>query len=169
MKERLQPSATLGRIMKDTGIGSVEEIVYADLRKAGWTQADAFYAAFWHLYSDLRPVDQKRIMTKLENSDAVRKRMGDTVKTDDMIPLGDLAKETSKEKILSDLLVARKRTRSGTKEWNDLTKMIADYAKIKQDDIKTTEQPIKYFVPVHYPNKCEDCLIYQNRRQNKQK
>lgn len=167
MKERLQPSATLGRIMKDTGIGSVEEIVYADLRKAGWTQADAFYAAFWHLYSNLRPIDQKRIMTKLENNDAIKKRMGDVKKSDDIMPLGDLAKETSKEKILSDLLVARKQARSGTKEWNDLTKMIADYAKIKQDDIKMTEQPIKYFIPVHYPKTCKDCLIYQNGRQIK--
>ena len=73
----------------------------------------------------------------------------------------------TKEKILSDLLMARKGTAEGSKEWSDLTKMIADIAKVKQDEIKVDDEPIKYFLPAHYPTSCKDCLLALNNCKNK--
>lgn len=165
---RLQSSATQREILSKTGISSVEELMYADLRRVGWDKSDAFYAAFHDLYSDYPMSQQKKLLKSFEGNPAIQQRIMKTVKDDNgMIPLDELAKETSKEKILSDLVLARSKTKPGTKEWIDITSKIADYAKIKQDDIKTDEQPIRYHLPVHYPRTCRDCLIYQNGKQIK--
>lgn len=161
---RLQSSAIQRQIMDRTGIDTVEDLMYADLRRAGWDKADAFYAAYRHLYSGYKINEQKRIMNQLENDPNIKRRMNGT--EGKAIPLSELAKETSKEKILSDLVMARKRMREGTKEWAETTKMIADYAKIKQDEIKTDDKPIRYFLPVNYPTSCKNCLIFQNRERN---
>lgn len=166
MEQRLSPSAKQREILQKTGIETVEELIYADLRRVGWDKGDAFYAAFHHIYSDYPMKDQRKLMASFESEPSIRDRIAGPDPGKDIIPLDELAKATSKEKILSDLLKARKRTREGTKEWNDLTKMIADYAKIKQDEIKTDEQPIKYFLPARYPSSCKDCLIYQNKKSN---
>lgn len=152
--------------MNKTGIETVEELMYADLRRVGWDKADAFYAAFRHIYSTYPKREQMKVMTRLENDPKIKARIAGSTGEKE-ISLEALAKETSKEKILSDLVMARKRMREGTKEWAETTKMIADYAKIKQDEIKTDEQPIRYFIPVHYPRRCRDCLIYQNGKQEK--
>lgn len=167
MDIRLQSSATQRRVMEKTGIKSVEELMYADLRRVGWDKADAFYAAFRHLYSDYRINDQKRIMDKLEADDAIKARIANVKAGERKISGEELAIETSKEKILSDLIIARKGMKPGSKEWGEYTKMIADYSKIKQDEIKTDEKPIRYHLPVHYPRTCRDCLIYQNGKQIK--
>lgn len=74
----------------------------------------------------------------------------------------DLAKATSKERILSDLLKARALTKPSSKEWIDITAKIADYARIKQDEIKEEDTTIHYFIPVNYPTSCKDCLLHQN-------
>lgn len=169
MNMRLQASAAMRNTMDKAHIGTVEELIYADLRRIGWDKSDAFYVSFRHLYGTYTKSQQTQVMNSLENDPDIKARIAGFKEGKDVIPLDELAKATSKEKILSDLLIARKRTREGTKEWNDLTKMIADYAKIKQDDIKTDEQPIRYHLPVHYPRSCKDCLIYQNGKQIKAK
>lgn len=166
MDIRLQSSAIQRQILDKTGISTVEELMYADLRRAGWDKADAFYASFRHLYGTYPKRDQMKIMTRLENDPKIKARMAGSDNNKE-ISLEELAKETSKEKILSDLVMARKRMREGTKEWAETTKMIADYAKIKQDEIKTDEQPIRYFLPLRYPSRCKDCLIYQNGKQER--
>lgn len=169
MEARLSSSSTLKNVMEKTGITSVEALIYADLRSVGWEKSDAFYAAFHHVYSGYRMTDQKKMMNTLEADKSIKARINRTADTEEVISAKDLAKETSKEKILSDLVVARRRMREGTKEWAETTKMIADYAKIKQDEIKTDEQPIRYFLPVNYPRSCADCLISQNEKKKKKK
>lgn len=166
---RLQSSAIQREIMDKTGIRSVEELMYADLRRAGWDKSDAFYAAFHDSYDEYPTKSQQmKLLKALEGDPVIQERISKVVKDDNgMIPLEELAKETSKEKILSDLVVARSRLKTGTKEWIDVTSKIADYAKIKQDEIKTDEQPIRYHLPVRYPRTCKDCLIYQNGKQIK--
>lgn len=165
MEERFQISATLQKELDKAGIYSVEELMYADLRRAGWNKSDAFYVSFGRLYSTYSRPQQQKLMTSYENSDAIVARI--TGSKDEEINLAELNKETSKEKILSDLVKARKRYKSGSKEWTDMTKAIAEYAKIKQDDIKVDEKPMQYFIPVHYPTRCEECLIYQNKKDKK--
>ena len=167
MDMRLQTSAMMRDTMDKAKIETVEELIYADLRRSGWDKADAFYVSFRHLYSTYPRSEQTKIMRQLEADPHIKARMSGTDTDSNTIPLAELARETSKEKILSDLVIARKRTREGTKEWTDLTKAIADYAKIKQDDIKTDEQPIRYYLPVNYPTSCKNCLIFQNKEQKK--
>ncbi len=165
MEERLQASASMRAVMEKTGIGTVEELIYADLRRMGWSKSDAFYVAFGRIYRSYTMVQQRKLLNEYETKPAIVARINNSVDAGaGTIPLDELAKETSKEKILSDLLVARKRYKSGSKEWTDLTKAIADYAKIKQDDIKTDEKPMRYFLPVHYPTRCQDCLVYQQKK-----
>lgn len=173
MFETLKPSTTQKIIFDETGIKSVEQLIYADLRSKGWSEADAFYAAYRDNYSHLPKGQQRMIMKKLENDKGVQKRMnGETASGPDeskILPFEEIARETSKEKILSDLVMARKGSAEGSKEWSDLTKMIADIAKVKQDEIKTDEEQIKYFLPVHYPTSCKDCLIMLNNNKNGKK
>lgn len=167
MEIKLQTSAIQRRILDQTGIHSVEELMYADLRRSGWDKADAFYAAFRHLYSGYKINDQKRIMAQMESDPAIKRRIAGLEKDKTKISGEELALETSKEKILSDLILARKTMKTGSKEWVDITAKIADYTKIKQDDIKVDEKPIRFHLPVHYPKSCKDCLIYQNGKQIK--
>ena len=114
MEERFQISATLQKELDKAGIYSVEELMYADLRRAGWNKSDAFYVSFGRLYSTYSRPQQQKLMTSYENSDAIVARI--TGSKDEEINLAELNKETSKEKILSDLVKARKRYKSGSKE-----------------------------------------------------
>lgn len=160
METRLQTSASLRDVLEKTKIATVEDLVYADLRRAGWNKSDAFYAAYWHVYSSYPMMKQRQFIKTVENDPNIRARIEDS---GDKLSRTELTNETSKEKVLSDLVLAKRRTREGSKEWIDLTKMIADYTKIKQDDIKIDDTPTRYYLPVKYPRRCEECLIYQNK------
>lgn len=164
---RFAISASLRQELDNTKIGTVEDLMYADLRHMGWTKQDAFYVSYHHVYGSMSITQQNRIATKIESNPYIKARI-DNIRDKTMLSPDEIAKETSKEKLLSDLLLARSRTKSGSKEWIDITAKIADYAKIKQDDIKTDDQPIRYHLPVHYPRTCKDCLIYQNGKQLKE-
>lgn len=165
MRSLLQPSARQREIMSDTGLNSVEKIMYADLRAADWTKEEAFYAVYRDQCVNYGKRDINRFIKELEDDQAIRDRMGGKKKGE--ITPEELAKATSKNQILSDLLKARKHTQPASKEWSDLTKMIGDYARIKNDDLKDTEEQIKYFLPAKYPRSCADCLINHNKQMGK--
>ncbi len=164
--ERLAPSIAQTKIFKETGLETVEELVYADLRAAGWDRADAFYAAYRDSFTSYPKRELDKMMKRMDSDPRITSRMDSFAAKDEEPRMGtaDLARETSKEKILTDLVIARKRMKEGTKEWAELTKMIGDYAKIKQDEIKTSEEPIRYFLPVSMPTSCKDCIIGMNKR-----
>ena len=171
MIEMLKPSVAQRAVMEEFGLKNVELLIYADLRRCGWNEADAFYAAYRDSYARLPKGQQRTVIKRIENDKGVQRRItgNDGEKKDDKIkilPSDEIAKATSKEKILSDLLMARKGTAEGSKEWSDLTKMIADIAKVKQDEIKVDDEPIKYFLPAHYPTSCKDCLLALNNCKN---
>lgn len=150
-------SVAVHKIKKKYGMAQPEYVIYADLRAAGWPQMDAWAVAFrgqglnWPKNKLLAEVD------KLESLESVQTRMAElqgvraASKKDDLTP-EELAKATSKEQILTDLVTARKSMKPGTKEWSELTKMIADYNKIKQDEITTEDTTVHFFLPVRYPN-----------------
>ena len=168
----LKPSVAQRAVMEEFGLKNVELLIYADLRRCGWNEADAFYAAYRDSYARLPKGQQRTVIKRIENDKGVQRRItgNDGEKKDEKIkilPSDEIAKATSKEKILSDLLMARKGTAEGSKEWSDLTKMIADIAKVKQDEIKVDDEPIKYYLPVHYPQSCNDCVIGLNKCKKK--
>ena len=170
MIEMLKPSVAQRAVMEEFGLKNVELLIYADLRRCGWNEADAFYAAYRDSYARLPKGQQRTVIKRIEDDNGVQRRInGDNANKDEKIkilPTAEIAKATSKEKILSDLLMARKGTAEGSKEWSDLTKMIADIAKVKQDEIKVDDEPIKYFLPAHYPTSCKDCLLALNNCKN---
>lgn len=172
MYDKIEPSEAQNITLQNTGIKSVEELAYADLRHSGWSKEDALKLAFAGMYDTYTQRDRREVVKELEEDKEIRRRIerldGSETASNTRISLKDLAAETSKEKILADLVIARRNTRQGTREWSDLTKMLADYAKIKQDDIKTDEQPIRYYIPAHYPTSCRNCLIGQNKKKNAQ-
>ena len=140
--------------------------MYADLRAMGWSGADAFYAVYRDTYSTYPKREINKIIKRLDENPAIVSRMNikeENINNRQELSSKELAYETSKEKILSDLIISRSKVKKNSKEWIDITKMIADYSKIKQDDIKT-EQPIMYHLPVHYPKNCKDCIIGKNMR-----
>ncbi|WP_333615736.1 hypothetical protein [Bacteroides pyogenes] len=156
------------------GVAEPEYLVYADLVACGWDKHDAWCVAFQNA-GITWPKDQLlREMNKLGSLEGVQKRIADTKgikapKENESISDEELSQETSKSKILSDLVIARKKMKEGTKEWIELTKQIADLARLKNDDLATEDNTIHYYLPVNYPNKCEECLIWQNGKAKGQK
>lgn len=159
---------TFQRKAKDYGLVRPEYLCYAAMRAAGIGINDAWNTAFQNAGLTWDKNRLKAEQQKLENLDGVKKfikeikKEGRSESTE--ISADELAKATSKEKILSDLLKARNLTKPSSKEWIDITAKIADYARIKQDEIKEEDTTIHYYLPVNYPKTCKDCLIWQNSK-----
>lgn len=149
---------------KNYGMKSPEYLIYADLRAAGWSQRDAWMVAFQGTGLSWDKAELEREMNKLESLDSVKKRIADTQgkAIEDKLSPEELAKATSKEQILTDLVVARKKMKEGTKEWTEQTRLIAEYARIKQDELQTEDSTVHFYLPVNYPNSCSECLIFKN-------
>lgn len=160
-------SIAIHNLKKKYGMAQPEYLIYADLRAAGWCQSDAWAVAFngqgMHWGKNVLQAE----MDKLENLDSVKERIaelqGRRAQKGDLTP-EELARATSKEQILTDLVVARKGMKSGTKEWFEATTRIADYNKIKQDEIQTEDTTVHYYLPVSYPTSCKDCLLNKDKK-----
>ena len=105
-------------------------------------------------------------MNRLESLESVQKRIeevtgGRTSNKEELTP-EELARETSKEKILKDLVLAQRKAKYGSPEWLKIVAAIAEYNKIKQDDIQVEDTTCHFYLPLNYPNRCEDCLIFKN-------
>ena len=149
------------------GLKDARYLCYAAMRAAGVGVNDAWNLTFQNAGLTWDKNRLKAEQQKLEGLDGVQRYITDIKKVNgegegNDISADDLAKATSKEMILSDLLKARKLTKPSSKEWIDITAKIADYARIKQDEIKEEDSTIHYFIPVNYPTSCKDCLIFQN-------
>lgn len=150
------------------GLKDARYLCYAAMRAAGIGINDAWNLTFLNAGQTWDKSRLKAEQQKLENLDGVQqfvaelKKERESKSQTDEISADDLAKATSKEKILSDLLKARNLTKPSSKEWIDITSKIADYARIKQDEIKEEDTTIHYYLPVNYPKTCKDCLLWQN-------
>lgn len=158
---------TFQRKAKDYGLARAEYLCYAAMRAAGIGVNDAWNMAFQNTGQTWDKSRLKAEQQKLEGLDGVQQFIADIKKVNgggegNDLSADDLAKATSKERILSDLLKARALTKPSSKEWIDITAKIADYARIKQDEIKEEDTTIHYYLPVNYPKMCKECLIWQN-------
>lgn len=148
------------------GLKDARYLCYAAMRAAGIGINDAWNLTFQNAGLTWDKNRLKAEQQKLESLEGVQNFIADTKKENGggsgEISADELAKATSKEKILSDLLKARNLTKPSSKEWIDITSKIADYARIKQDEIKEEDTTIHYYLPVNYPKTCKDCLIWQN-------
>lgn len=157
------------------GLKDARYLCYAAMRAAGVGINDAWNLTFQNAGLTWDKNRLKAEQQKLESLDGVQKFIEDIKKENEgngetnEISADDLAKATSKERILSDLLKARALTKPSSKEWIDITAKIADYARIKQDEIKEEDTTIHYYLPVNYPKTCKECLIWQNGKATGQK
>lgn len=150
-------SVTINKLYKKYGMARPEYLLYADLRAAGWNICDAWNVAFQGMGTNWPKNELLREQNKLESLESVQKRIadvnGEKHNEKEGLSLEELARETSKEKILTDLIIARRKLKEGTKEWGDYTKMIAEYSKIKQDDIQVEDTTVHIYLPKKYPRK----------------
>ena len=174
-------SIKANKLKKKYGMAETEYLVYADLRACGWSVDDAWNVAFQNEGVTWPADELKRQQNKLESLDSVQQRMADTrgdTKDKKIADAGlsaeELARETSKDKILADLVIAKKKMTQGTKEWIDTTKMIGDFTRIKQDELQTEDTTIHYFLPISFPKSCDECPVFlsgtakaRNMRQKK--
>ena len=150
------------------GLKDARYLCYAAMRAAGIGINDAWNLTFQNAGLTWDKNRLKAEQQKLENLEGVQlfiselKKERENKSQIEEISADDLAKATSKEAILSDLLKARKLVKQNSKEWLYMTAKIADYARIKQDEIKEEDTTIHYYLPVNYPKTCKDCLIWQN-------
>lgn len=143
--------------------------IYASLRGSGMSVRDSWAIAF---QGEGIGVWEKSFleneMNKLEAQESVQKRIaevqGKKVKNDNSEELTaeELAKATSKEQILKDLVLAQRKAKYGSPEWLKIVASIADYNKIKQDEIDTENNVCHFYLPVDYPHGKNDCLLFKN-------
>ncbi len=156
-------------------MASPEYKIYADLRAAGNAMRDSWAIAFQGYGFNWPKETLEREMNKLESLESVQKRIaevqGKKAKNEnaDELTQEELIKATSKEEILRNLVIAQRKQKFGSPEWQKTTAMIADYSKIKQDEIDTENNVIHYFIPLSMPRCCEDCIIFKNGQATFQK
>lgn len=152
----------------------VRYYIYASLRGTGFSIKNAWMIAFQG-YGCNWPKDKlESEMNKLESLDSVQKRIAEVhgkkaENESDELTQEELIKATSKEEILRNLVIAQRKQKFGSPEWQKTTAMIADYSKIKQDEIDTESSVIHYYIPLSMPRCCEDCAIFKNGQASFQK
>lgn len=160
---------------KQLKMASPEYKIYADLRAAGNAMRDSWAIAFQG-YGFNWPKDTlEREMNKLESLESVQTRIAEVQgkkaknENSDELTQEELIKATSKEEILRNLVIAQRKQKFGSPEWQKTTAMIADYSKIKQDEIDTENNVVHYYIPLSMPRCCEDCIIFKNGQATFQK
>ena len=164
-------TAELIRKSRTYGMADVHYLIYADLRACGWTMRNAWMVAVNGQGTNWTKDMLEKEMNRLESLESVQKRIAEVTgarssEKEELTP-EELAKATSKEKILSDLVIAQRRQKQGSPDWLKTTALIADYNKIKQDDIQVEDTTVHFYLPKNYPTSCKDCLLRKNGREAK--
>lgn len=149
--------------------------IYASLRGSGMSVRDSWAVAFQGEGFNWPKDTLEREMNKLESLESVQTRIAEVQgkkaknENSDELTQEELIKATSKEEILRNLVIAQRKQKFGSPEWQKTTAMIADYSKIKQDEIDTENNVIHYYIPLSMPRCCEDCIIFKNGQATFQK
>lgn len=163
---------------KALGMKDPRYYIYASLRGSGMPMRDCWAISFQGEGFNWTKDVLKREMNKLESLESVQKRIAEVQgkkaknENSDELTQEELIKATSKEEILRNLVIAQRKQKFGSPEWQKTTAMIADYSKIKQDEIDTENNVVHYYIPLSMPRCCEDCIIFKNGQatfQNKKK
>ncbi len=142
--------------------------IYASLRGSGMSMRDSWAVAFQGQGFNWDKAVLEREMNKLESLESVQTRIAEiqgkksASLEEDVVSPEQLAKATSKEQILKDLVIVKGKYKPGSKEWTEAVKMIADYNKIKQDEMQTEDTTVHFYIPAQYPVDCQSCLIFKN-------
>lgn len=149
--------------------------IYASLRGSGMPIRDSWAIAFQGEGLNWPKGELEREMNILESQESVQNRIAEVQgkkaknENSDELTQEELIKATSKEEILRNLVIAQRKQKFGSPEWQKTTAMIADYSKIKQDEIDTENNVVHYYIPLSMPRCCEDCIIFKNGQATFQK
>lgn len=149
--------------------------IYASLRGSGMSMRDSWAIAFQGYGFNWPKGELEREMNILESQESVQNRIAEVQgkkaknENSDELTQEELIKATSKEEILRNLVIAQRKQNFGSPEWQKTTAMIADYSKIKQDEIDTENNTVLFYLPVAYPRTCSDCLLFKNGQADFQK
>lgn len=144
---------------------TVMEMAFCDLVGAGWDTNDAYMAAFHKGATMDEAYLTKCVLSLLQKQQIIAQI--DVAKGEKKDRKTKKAKERneengfstdiiSKEKMLQELFEAKEGMDVGSKEWLDTQKMIADITRMKQDEVKTEDTTIHYFLPL----KCPECPLF---------
>ena len=151
---------------------SVNELAFADLIAAGWDTADAFFAIQEGETWTMAAVEKaaREILARTTVKKRIRElRKGDlnemakeTIKGKEPSTMNDddVMKQLSKENMLRDLFIARKKMVAGSKDWLETNKMIADITRMKQEEVKTEDNTVHFYLPLT----CNKCSLYQKSK-----
>lgn len=159
---------------KALGMKDPRYYIYASLRGSGMPMRDCWAISFQGEGFNWKKDALEREMNKLESLESVQKRIAevngirDRNSGDELTP-EELAKATSKEQILKDLVLAQRKAKYGSPEWLKIVASIADYNKIKQDEIDTENNTVLYYLPLAYPRHCNECALFKNGQADFQK
>lgn len=139
------------------------ELAFIDLVACGWDLQDAYLLTMDEGYEwTANAIDTaaRELKARLE----AKKRVSDIrasftpkeTKTRSNDEDEDITKALSKEAMLRDLYLARKKMTPGSKDWLDTNKMIADITRMKQEEIKTEDNTVHFFLPLT----CNKCSLY---------
>lgn len=144
---------------------SVMDLAFCELVAAGWEPNDAYMAAY-HKGATMDDAYLSSVVSELLGKNEIMAQIGQS-KDDKKARKTQKAKEkiedegfsvdnVSKEKMLRELFEAKEGMDIGSKEWLDTQKMIADITRMKQDEVKTEDTTIHYFLPL----KCPECPLF---------
>lgn len=160
---------------KALGMKDPRYYIYASLRGSGMPMRDCWAISFQGEGFNWTKDVLEREMNKLESLESVQNRIAEVQgkkaknENSDELTQEELIKATSKEEILRNLVIAQRKQKFGSTEWQKTTAMIADYSKIKQDEIDTENNVVHYYIPLSMPRCCEDCVIFKNSQATFQK
>lgn len=167
-------SVDIRKKAKALGMKDVRYYIYASLRGTGLSIRDCWSIAFQGQGLNWDKATLEREMNKLEALESVQKRIAEVQgkraeNASDELTQEELIKATSKEEILRNLVIAQRKQKFGSPEWQKTTAMIADYSKIKQDEIDTENNVIHYYLPLSLPRTCSECILFKNGQADFQK
>lgn len=147
-----------------------EELVYADLLASNWDMVDAYLVAFGNLSWTKEAIKKsaREIAAKIGVKKRIRElkhgELNDMAKNASEEPKKDeidVIDALSKEQMLKDLYLARKKMTPGSKDWLDVNKLIADITRMKQEEVKKEDNTVNYFLPLT----CEHCSLYKKSKE----
>lgn len=148
-----------------------EQLAFADLVTQGWPEEDAWAITIRTGASTWDRKAYKAEVAKLLASEAVQQRIADNKDVlqqsqidkiqQDMQDNADelLELATNKEKKLIELQTILKSLKPGSSEYNKINDQIINISRMKQNEVKTDDKTVHYYLPVSYPTGCDDCLF----------
>lgn len=146
-----------------------EQLAFADLVTQGWPEEDAWAVAI-RKGATWNRTALKAEVAKLLASEPVQQRIAENKKVLQQTEIDKIQQEmkdnadelleqaTNKEKKLIELQTILQNLKPGSTEYNKVNDQIINISRMKQNEVKTDDKTIHYYLPVSYPKGCQDCL-----------